>query len=131
MVTSKDCRNLVLALTGSIPERELTPDLRRLRIETLLLEAEEMVKDRITPPRGIEVLRGYLRQTHTYAILEVAPETYKDVRDRLEAAGVLQDYLWTGDKPEIIIFGGVALKAEEKPKQRPTDHLREIDGEGS
>jgi hypothetical protein len=102
----------------------MTPDLRRLRIETLLLEAKAMANREI---RGL----GGLRQTHTYAILEVAPETYKDVRDRLEAAGVLQDYLWTGDKPEIIIFGGVALKAEEKPRQRLTDHLREIDGEGS
>lgn len=46
-----------------------------------------------------------MRHTSTYAELEVSPETFDDIKARLEAAGVLDEYL-DGDK---IIFGTVAL----------------------
>lgn len=46
-----------------------------------------------------------IRQTHTYATLEVNPATFHDIQRRLEAAGVADEYIRDGK----IIFGPVAL----------------------
>lgn len=53
-----------------------------------------------------------LRQTHTYAVLEVSRETWKDVYDRLDKAGVLSEYLDENEDRILIVFGTVALQAE-------------------
>jgi hypothetical protein len=47
--------------------------------------------------------------THTYAILEVSPLTWQDIKNRLESVDSLRDYL-DGD---LLVLGTVALKAEK------------------
>jgi len=56
-----------------------------------------------------------LRQTHTYAILDVAPSTFKDITRRLIEADVLQYYQDRDDKgKDLIVFGTTALRVDKK-----------------
>ncbi len=53
-----------------------------------------------------------LRQTSTYAILEVSAATFADCRRRLRRLGVLDDYLQMEPGHELLVFGEVALAIE-------------------
>ena len=51
---------------------------------------------------------------YTYTILEISSESFRDIKLRLAAVSMLNEYLSIdGDKQEIIILGEVALKAEK------------------
>lgn len=52
-----------------------------------------------------------MRSTRTYAILEVSPEIYDQIRKQLEAAGYEHAFHKEGDK-EVIDMHGIALKAQ-------------------
>lgn len=51
------------------------------------------------------------RHTHTYVILEVAPETWSDIYVRLTAVGEWETYYDAATK--LIVFGTVALKEKK------------------
>ena len=50
------------------------------------------------------------RPPHTYAILEVAPEAYAEIRAKLEAAGY-SDQFHHEDDAECIDMHGIAVRA--------------------
>lgn len=50
-----------------------------------------------------------LTRTHTYATLPVSPDCFEEIKQRLDAAGVLKDYL---DDQLGICLHGVALQAK-------------------
>lgn len=52
-----------------------------------------------------------MRQTHTYAILRVSPETYREIREKLARAGYEHTFQQEDDG-EVIDLHGVALQAE-------------------
>ena len=54
-----------------------------------------------------------IRQTHTYAILEVSPAAYQEIRAKLEAAGHEQAF-HDEDDGEVIDMHGIALQEEEE-----------------
>lgn len=59
-----------------------------------------------------------LRQTHTYAVLEVSLETWNDIVARLRAVNELETYCQSGDEQgPLLVFGTVALRAvmDENP----------------
>lgn len=47
--------------------------------------------------------------TTTYATLEISESSFKDIKKRLELAGVLDEYWKDKYDGEIIIFGTVGL----------------------
>lgn len=54
-----------------------------------------------------------LRQTHTYAILDVAESTFKDITQRLDEAEVLAFYQDQDEKgKDLIVFGTTALRVD-------------------
>lgn len=52
-----------------------------------------------------------IRQTHTYAILEVSRGVFHYIQRKLEAAGVWNEYY--DEHAQVINFGNVALKVGE------------------
>jgi hypothetical protein len=62
--------------------------------------------------------------THTYAVLEVSPKVYQEVRALLEAAGYSHAFI--SGRNEVIDMHGIALAAsasEPAPKPEPSDTL--------
>lgn len=60
-----------------------------------------------------------LRQTHTFARLEIDPRAFEDIKERLKAAGVLWDYLdHTNDggssEREVLRLQGIELIGVEQ-----------------
>lgn len=54
-----------------------------------------------------------MRHTYTYAVLEIAKESFDDIRLRLQEVEMYDKYHSKDDDgKDIIIFGTVALKAE-------------------
>lgn len=53
-----------------------------------------------------------MRTTHTYAILEVKPEIYKEIHALLKEAGYDHAFHINGDE-HVIDMSGIALKAKE------------------
>lgn len=53
--------------------------------------------------------------TRTFAILDVAPATFKDLVARLAAAGVLDDYTYFHTSGRLIVFGTTAIRSEDDP----------------
>ena len=51
------------------------------------------------------------RATHTYAILQVSPKTYREIREKLEAAGYQQAFHPSAEG-EVIDMQGIALQAK-------------------
>lgn len=49
-----------------------------------------------------------LRTTHTYAILEVSEQAYREIRERLKAAGYAHAF-HEDDGREVIDMHGIAL----------------------
>jgi hypothetical protein len=57
--------------------------------------------------------------TFTYAILEVAPATFADIKRRLRKTGTLPDYLQKDDEHGwLIVFGTTALAVKKRKKKR-------------
>jgi hypothetical protein len=55
--------------------------------------------------------------TFTYAILEVSPKTFADIKRRLRKSGTLPDYLQKDDEHGwLIVFGTTALAVQKKRK---------------
>ena len=52
-----------------------------------------------------------MRTTHTYAVLEVAPEIYKQIRKQLEEAGYEHAFHTGEADEEVIDMHGLALRA--------------------
>lgn len=52
--------------------------------------------------------------THTYAILEVSPKAYEEVRKKLAAAGYADQFLDDAEHAEVIDMHGIALAAEKE-----------------
>src|SRR5688500_1903332 len=65
------------------------------------------------------MVRPPLSHTHTYAILDVAPATFADIKARIGALGreYVEQYLQREDGEELIVFGTVALQAEKTNHQ--------------
>jgi hypothetical protein len=62
--------------------------------------------------------------SHTYAVLEVSPKVYQEVRALLEAAGYSHAFI--SGRNEVIDMHGIALAAsasEPAPKPEPSDTL--------
>jgi hypothetical protein len=57
--------------------------------------------------------------TYTYAVLDVAPETYDDLTQRLLAAGALGRYLHINltagrsGEERLLVFGDIAFRKEQ------------------
>lgn len=58
--------------------------------------------------RGNWTPRARLTQTHTYAVLEVSPAVYREIRESLETAWY-QHAFHQGDEGEVIDMHGIAL----------------------
>ena len=59
-----------------------------------------------------------LRQTHTYAVMEVPEDVYRDIRRRFVEAGY--DHVFDGSGPEEIMdMHGVALRVLPAPAGVP------------
>lgn len=58
-----------------------------------------------------------MRTTHTYAILEVAPEIYKQIHKQLKEAGYDHAFHTNGDD-HVIDMNGIALKAKPDPRSK-------------
>ena len=56
-----------------------------------------------------------IRQTHTYAVLEVSPAAYREIRGALEAAGYAHAFHQGGDG-EVIDMHGIALGVGARPE---------------
>lgn len=54
-------------------------------------------------------LAGRIRSTYTYATLEVSAAAYKEIRDKLDAAGYQHAFHEDGDG-EVIDMHGIGLK---------------------
>jgi hypothetical protein len=50
-----------------------------------------------------------IRSTYTYALLEVAPEVYAEIRKQLDAAGYGHAFHQDDDRGEVIDMHGLAL----------------------
>jgi len=61
-----------------------------------------------------------IRVTHTYAILDVSPELYTEVREKLEAAGYQHAFHDREDGGPVIDMHGIALRAEEPTEPKDT-----------
>lgn len=56
--------------------------------------------------------------TFTFAILEVAPKTFADIKKRLRATGTLPEYLQKDDDHGwLIVFGTTALAVKKRKKK--------------
>ena len=53
------------------------------------------------------------RATYTYAVLPVSPDVYREIRERLEAAGYEHAFHQGGDG-EVIDMHGIALRSIPK-----------------
>lgn len=53
-----------------------------------------------------------MRSTHTYAILEVSPKTYAEVRKLLEDAGYGHAFHRGNNDDEVIDMNGLALQTK-------------------
>lgn len=62
-----------------------------------------------------------IRQTHTYAILEVDETTYADVRARLAAVGYEHTFHEERKHGEVIDMHGIALAAVTMASQNETE----------
>jgi hypothetical protein len=51
-----------------------------------------------------------MRVTHTYAVLEISAAAYKEIRDKLKAAGYTDQFHKEGDA-ELIDMHGIAVQA--------------------
>jgi hypothetical protein len=57
--------------------------------------------------------------SYTYAVLEVSPETYREIRKKLDDAGYAHAFhhdRTSKDGQELIDMHGIALKEEETPR---------------
>ena len=59
-----------------------------------------------------KLIKRELRQTHTYAILDVAQTTFDDITQRLTEADCLQYYQDEDAGRALIVFGTTALRVE-------------------
>jgi hypothetical protein len=50
-----------------------------------------------------------LRQTHTYAVLEISKAAYKEIRDKLAKAGYDHAFNSDSEHKEVIDMHGIAL----------------------
>lgn len=63
--------------------------------------------------------------THTYAILPVSPDTYAEIRGKLDSAGYSSQFHDKNDDAEVIDMHGIALRATATPPQfSPEDVAR-------
>lgn len=53
-----------------------------------------------------------IRSTHTYAVLDVSPEAYAEIRRRLEEAGYAHAFDDRNEGGEVIDMHGIALRAK-------------------
>lgn len=53
-------------------------------------------------------------RTHTYAVLEVSPEAYREIRSKMKQGG-RADAVLDQRSGEVIIMQGVALRCSEQP----------------
>lgn len=56
-----------------------------------------------------------MRVTHTYAVLKISSAAYKEIRDKLEAAGYAEQFhsrQVSGEDSEVIDMHGIALQDE-------------------
>jgi hypothetical protein len=67
----------------------------------------------------VKPVRPPLRSTYTYAILEVGSEFYREVREKLEAAGYTHAF-HADTEGEVIDMHGIALRAEPEPAPAPS-----------
>jgi hypothetical protein len=51
--------------------------------------------------------------THTYALLDVSPAVYDEVRAKLAAGGYEDQFHHDGEDPEVIDMHGIALRRAE------------------
>jgi hypothetical protein len=56
-----------------------------------------------------------LRTTHTYAVLDISPEAYREIHEKLEAAGYQHAFHRQGDRV-VIDMHGIALARVELPQ---------------
>jgi hypothetical protein len=61
-----------------------------------------------------------LRQTHTYAILDISAAAYREIHDALRVAGYA-DQFSIDDGREIIDMHGIAVRAEDPPHPNTGD----------
>lgn len=54
-----------------------------------------------------------LRQTHTFAILELSAAAFEEIKEKLELAGYEENFIYKG-KELIIDMNGIAVKTKEK-----------------
>lgn len=54
-----------------------------------------------------------MRTTHTYAVLDVSPEAYAEIRDKLANAGYANQF-HDHDGHEVIDMHGIAIRAESE-----------------
>lgn len=62
-------------------------------------------------------MRGRLRVTHTYAILDLSPAAYDEIAEKLRAAG----YDHSFHEDNIIDMHGIAVKKKETNDERRED----------
>lgn len=53
--------------------------------------------------------------THTYALLEVSPAVYAEIREKLQAAGYDHAFHRDGDRDVIDMHGIALVEGESKP----------------
>lgn len=57
---------------------------------------------------------GKLNVTHTYAILEISPAAYREIRDALSAAGYSDAIVPDTREGEVIDMHGIAIQARKE-----------------
>ena len=56
-----------------------------------------------------------MRATYTYAILEISASAYREIRDKLQAAGYTDQFHKDGSR-EVIDMHGIAVEASALPQ---------------